>query len=276
MFYTKNQRLAEKIIDFLAYHPKSNSVDMKNSIKIMYGDVSKQALHKSLKRLMGDGVVVKTGRTYSLNMAWASKMSHLNFFIESNYLNPRSSHSINLPKRDKQKITYTFQDLISLDLFWGHLAITLILRNLGESFYFYNPHEWFFLAHEYESKTYFESIESYGVEHYTVVGSRTNLDLWAEKQHPEKNLHYYCSPKQLFNHRLYLTAIGEYYVQVKISEEMARRIDLLFRNTNIDIDSSSQPEGMYNFFKQKSVCTMVIEKNKEKATRFRRKIGRFF
>lgn len=102
------------------------------------------------------------------------------------------------------------------------------------------------------------------------------MDLWSEKKHPEKTLRYYCSPKQLFNHRLYLTAIGQYYIQVKISEEMAVNIDKLFHDTKFDIDSQEPPQHVSDFFKQKSPCTMTIEKNAEKAEKFKRKIGRYF
>lgn len=276
MFYTKHERLAEKIIDFLIYHPNSKTPEILSSIKLVSGSLSKQALHKSLKRLLEDGVIVKTGREYGLNLTWASKMSHAGFFIQSNYLNTQKEHPIKLPNSVQKKVNYKFPDLLSLDTFWGHVAISLILKNPKQSFYFYNPHEWFFIAHEYESTAYFESIETYGVKHFTVVGSRSDLDLWAEKKHPEKTLHYYCSPKPLLNHQLYITVIGDYYVQVKLRKDVADIIDELFKSTNLGKNIQSPPQHVIDFFRIKSPCTMTIEKNKEKADKFRRKIARYF
>jgi len=275
MIFTKHQNLADRIVDYLAYHPYVSLREMRKDIELNTGRISYQAWYKSLRKLLDDGVIVKNNLNYSLNTTWASKLASLSFFVKSNYLNPKVAHSVALPQREKTKKKYKFPDLLTMDMFWGHVAVTLIIKNPGRPFYFYNPHVWFFVAHEFESKAYFESIQFYNVKNYTIVGSRSSIDLWSEKLHPKKSS-YYCSPKPLFDHRLYLTVIGDCYIEVKIREQMARQIDDLFKQTLFDSKRESPPDDIKRLFKQKSPCVMTIEKNKEKADKFARKIRRYF
>jgi len=276
MIYTKHQNLADRVIDYLAYHPGASLPKMRKDIELAAGRISYQAWYKSLRRLQDDGVMVKNKQQYSLSTTWVSKLTNLSYFMKSNYLSQQAKYHITLPDKEKEKIRYRFPNLLTMDTFWGHVAVSLIIKNPGLPFYFYNPHLWFFVAHEFESKAYFESIQLYVVKNYTVVGSRSAIDLWSEKLHPKGVSYYYCSPKSLYNHRLYLTAIGDYYIEVKIREQMAQKIDFLFEKISFNPQKEHPPAGIDKLFKQKSPCSMVVELNKKKATRFSRKIQRFF
>lgn len=276
MIYSKHQNLADAVVDYLTYHPGSSLSAMRVGVEATIGRASFQAWYKALGRLLDDGVIVKIKKRYSLSATWASKVMRLGFFIRSNYLSKEARHPIDLPTVAGEKTAYRFPDLVTMDTFWGHLAISLIVRNPGKAFYFYNPHTWFFVAHEFESKAYFESMQMYKVKNYTVVGGKTPIDEWSAKFHPKAISQYYCSAKSLFDHRLYITAIGDYYIEVTIEEGMARKIDLLFRAAIFDPRKERPPKGIENLFEHKSPCKMVVYLNPIKAAQFSRRIHRFF
>jgi len=278
MLFTKQQNLSEMIVGHLTYHPSSTLVELQEAITpLLNKKNTRQGWYKALRVLLAAEVIIKTNRRYSLNSAWASHMVQLSYFINTNYLAGRAVYNLALPEKTKQKLKFKFPNLLTLDAFWAHVLTLIAAKNPGTSFYAYNPHFWFFAAHKFEVERYFENMKQYKAGNYTLVGARTDFDLWSEKLHPKGISNYYCSPKPIMkDSREYLLVMADYYMSVKVSKQMADKIDKLFKQTKLDMEAQEPPQEVVGFFKQKAPCTMTIEKNKERATKFARRVRRYF
>lgn len=275
IYHTKNS-IADRVVDILTFNPSSTFEYIQQRLLIVGDPISFQGLYKALTVLRSQGVVVVAQKKYSLNAVWVDKFARLAYFMESNYLSGSKLHQILLPTHPKQKVTFRFPDLLSMDVFWGHVAVALAAQCPGKPFYFYNPHTWFFIAHMAESNAYFDILKERKAHNYTVVGSRTAIDKWSAAFHPSEVSEYYCAPKPLFDHKLYLTAIGDFFVTVKIKANMAKKIDDVFSSIVFDARTENPPITVSRLFKTKSSCTMSISLDSEKTVQFIKRISKYF
>lgn len=276
MIYRTENSVADRVVDILTFNPSSTFEQIEEFLLITGGRVSFQGLYKALAVLRRQGVVVAAQRKYSLNAVWVSRVVQAAYFMESNYLSGFKLHRVLLPVAPKQKVIFRFPDLLSMDVFWGHVAVALAAQCPGQPFYFYNPHTWFFVAHMAESKAYFDTLKQRGMRNYTVVGAQTSIDKWSAKFHPIDVSEYYCAPKPLFEGKLYLTAIGDYYIVVKVKVDMAKKIDDAFSKVVFNLDREDPPVAIGRLFKQKSSCTMTVSLDREKAAQFTKRIAKYF
>lgn len=276
MLYAKKTTLADRVVDLLTFHPVLAFDQILKTLAAVGVVCSFQALYKALASLRSQGVLVVAQKKYSLNTVWVSQVVQAVYFMESNYLSGSKLHQVLLPVVPKQKMTFRFPDLLSMDVFWGHVAVALAVQCPDKPFYFYNPHTWFFVAHMTESRAYFDALKRRRMHNYTVVGAQTSIDKWSAKFHPIDVSEYYCAPKPLFGNKLYLTAIGDYYIVVKIKADMAKKIDDAFSKAVFNVNTENPPAVVGRLFKQRSACTMSISLDSEKAAQFIKRISRYF
>lgn len=276
MLYSKKLNLSDRIVEFLAFQPGSTLQEMRRTVEVSTGVLSFQAWYKSLKKLASEGIVVKSARRYSLNSAWVNHLDKLVYFAKDNYLVGKNRRGFKLPTPALPKQVIRFPDLLTMDTFWGHVATILVAQNPKEVFYFYNPHTWFFVAHRFEAESYFASLDFLKAKSYTVVGSRSSIDLWSEKFHNMKFAEYYCSPKPIFENNLYLTVIGPYVVEVRIKKQTALRLDKLFSETVFDPNKEEPPAGLEDHFLGKSPSKMILSLDEDKAKILRTRLSKYF
>lgn len=278
MLFTKTHTLAERIVEYLAYHPKAQLSEMQETINYrIEKKMTPKAWYKAINSLLTTEVIVKEHKRYSLNLSWAALVSQFSYFVDANYLSNKSDYFISFDEFAKKNMTYHFPNLLMADVFWTHLFTLLSAKYPRQPFYSYNPHFWYFVAHCYETERYYESTKPFGITSYVVVGSRSDIDLWSARLLPKTHKNYYCSPKPLTHSpEVYTSSMGDHLVTIKIGKDMAGCIDQTFRTTTFNPKTEEPPKELSGFFTQKSPCTLTIVKDAKKAGVFARKIRRYF
>lgn len=279
MLCTEAQNLPELIVSHLAYQPEMNIEELQEAINPkLKKPITQRGWYKAVRGLLDSEVLVKTRRVYSLNYAWLEQMRLFSHITTATYLNEKDQQKniTHLKKGEQNK--YAFPNIIAADIFWFHIFALLSEHQGNVSYYSYCPHYWFFLAHRFMTEKHYEAARLYDFGYYHVIGSRSDMDLWSEQQLTKyQHKYHYFSPKQLnIPSHIYPAAVGEYLITLRTTKDFAQKIDQLFKNTKFDINKENPPVSAADLFKQKSPTTVIVERNAEKADKFRRKIARYF
>ncbi len=277
MIFSQKQGIDELIIRELSHSPH---LELKELIKKISPKLKKkislQAWYKIIKKLLDQGVIIKQNKKYTLNVSWLAQVIKWANMLKTIYVERARDKIIKLPKKQKEKVKFTFPDLLSLNAFWAHILVHLgSLTPEGSTVYAYNPHFWFYLAHGDFEKQYNQSMKDYKVKTQIIIGSNTFLDQWNAKFFDSKIIEHWLSPKPLYpDQKKYINYLNGYYLEIKLEKQMAEKIDKLFKKTE-SLADISQLE-LLALFSEKSICTMMVSCNKQKGEAFARKIKRHF
>lgn len=274
MLKSSDKNLAELIVEALSYGPNQTLEDIReNADSIEKTEFTLQAWYKALSRLSDESIVVKQGKRYSLNTSWIVDVLQFSESMRRHYLED-DQESIVLPDEERESKIFKFKDLLSMNTFWAHVLVKIASQTKDKTLYIYNPHFWFYLAHGDVEEQYSRSMEEMGVEIYLIVGSNSFLDKWNAKFF-EDNVRHWLSPEPIYPERhKYYNALGEYFIEVTLSEETASKIEKIFTQAK-SLSDVSQLE-LIDLFQKKSPCKMKITKKHSKAPAFKKKIKSYF
>lgn len=273
MLLGHHQTIDDRVVEELALKPGQTAAELLERIR---GDLVKkptmQGWYKALRRLLEREVLIKDGKTYSLNIRWVSSLNRLAERAGKSYLNPTAESVIRMPV-GRGRVTYRFHDLLSMDTFWGHVLVYLASRSKGSTLYAYNHHFWFYLAHESAEKEYNKGMETYGVKTKMLIGSKSFLDRWST-QFFGTSIRYWLHPVPLYeDERIAYNYLGGYFIEVRISVETARAIDTLFESVKTLEDVSSLE--LIHLFRQKTSCSITISRNRSRGEQLKKKVEKF-
>ncbi len=241
------------------------------SVKALWTDINQveptsiQAVYKSLRKLLKDGVIVKNHSKVALNQEWVNKVGRL--------LNSSTS---DIQLEDKEAVTYKFKGLSQLDAYWKHAVINFIKTLKGPVFHS-EPHEmWIHLEDRYESQM--EYINSFAKDKrlcFLVFGGTTAMDREYKKTYQNEYLQIDLQDKPNFIKRdKFLTIIGDVLITTIISKELSERIDKVYENT--PKEDSEFPTKIREAFKNPGSVKLKIERNNQKAKQLRKKLSKNF
>lgn len=275
MFCTHKQTIDEEVVKVLAYNPRLFLDEIKKNV-VSENKISLQGWYKVIKRLMIEGVVVKEKKRYSLNVAWIIDILKFSEALKATYINKTPQTIIHLPTKEKESIFFKFSDLLSMNTFWAHLLTYIASKEpQHKKLYAYNPHFWFYLAHDEIEKQYNRSMKEFDVKTYMVIGSTNFLDRWNVRFFdPQSTLTHLCSEPLFYNKKKYINYIGGFLIEITIPKEVAQSIDDIF-NTVHSLSDISKLE-LIKLFQYKAKCMITIAKDKHNGGLFKKKIVQFF
>ncbi len=277
MLFTENQTIKELLIQELSYSPHLTLEEIIEKISPkLKQTITLQGWYKALKTLIAQGVIIKEKKRYVLNTSWVVDALRWSHQLKNSYIDKEKERVITLPKKEKEKVTFKFPDLLAMNSFWAHLLVFIGSQKPKDPMiYAYNPHFWFYLAQSTIEKQYNRGLENFGVKVFMIIGSNSFLDKWNAQFFNKTSIDYYFSQKPFYSDGTkYINYFDEYLIEIKLKKEMAKKIDHLFKNTGSLADISLL--GLISLFQEKSPCTVTVSKNKIKGQTFKKKIKRYF
>ncbi len=277
MLLGKIETIDDSIIKELSKSPHLTLEELKKKTsRKSKQKITLQGWYKALKRLIDQGIVVKEGKSYSLNVSWIVDLLRWSHLLSKTYIEKEKEKIIQLPKKEGGKITFKLRDLLATNSFWAHLLVYIASQKpKDKTIYGYNPHFWFYLAHSEVERQYNRSLNKFGIKTLLYIGSNSFLDKWNNQFFSKNNIEAYFAQKPLYPEQTkYINYFGGYCIEVKLKKETAQKIDSLFKKTT-SLADISQLE-LISLFQEKSFCTITIAKNSKKGETFKRKIKRYF
>ena len=271
----KPTSLDEYIIQLLQKKSLSGA-DLLTEIKKHRPTATKQALYAALRKLKSDEVVVMNNMQISLSSVWVIRMAE--FFQTAKYMYTKSVSQDDgfLNLADGEKISYSFADAHTADVFWGHaFHLFTEIFPVDRSLYIYNPHQWFIIAREESEKTLFKSISQTGRRVYVLAGARDDIDVHIASEFNQENTQYHATADTVFEKRnYYINTIGDFIIEAYLDEEVTTRVDQFYKKTKVlNHETHKQLEELV---KNSGKTKLVISRNSKKAAKLQKKIGNYF
>lgn len=189
VFDKENSTTRDKIISILAMEPSQNTKKINAVLKKQYAlNVTYQAIHKTLKQMVEQGVLEFDGKSYKINSKWVEE---LKMFVER--IGKREETSTNLSNinyediiKSGKSVKITLANRTEFDEFYYKIRKHMIenLKNLDikdrvvfRSFW----HLYYPLTRPKEEMELLELIKKMKAKDYTFVIGDTPLDAWAAK-----------------------------------------------------------------------------------------------
>lgn len=248
------------------------TTDLLLKIRNIRKNTTKQGFYAALRKLKHEEIVLIYKGTVSLNTIWIKKMRETFEDISKTYTTNQKSFDV-LGLEDKESISYSFSNIKSLDIFWGH-SQNILIHNTShlQPIYSYDPHYWFYLARRESEKELLSEIVKHKRQFLMSVGGTSHLDKVIKNDFNSDYLQY--NYKRIFNkENYYVTIIGEYITEVFLDEEISKKIDSLYNNSTNDEKSITI---LKSFLEAKAKNRIKISRNALKSRKLKAKMGKEF
>ncbi len=234
----------------------------------------KQSVYLALRKLKKKEVIAISGKMVSLHEIWLSKMKK--FFDEAGFRSPTENKADLLALQEKEYITYKFNSLLSLDMFWAH-AVALFMHNLpaGQAMFLYNPHEWFLIARETSESLLIKEATDRNIFWMHLIASKTPLDTAMRKFFDGEKAQCHFLDKNIFPKNYYLNCLGDYLIEVWLNPKLSEEIEGFYQThsvlneNSIDILKKIVEKSGYKH-------KMKISQNKIKSAKIRTLFKKYF
>lgn len=231
---------------------------------------TKQGLYKALRNLLQNEIAIKEGRYYSLNKVWLTRFRD---FIEEGENNlgislPFQNSSINARK------VITFKDAEALDIYWGHLYLSLRNKFKGSIFFFYNRHNWSIYERPHSEGYLYQSSIKEGNKVMITLGANTLIAQKFKKDFAKNNIQITIDGKFLVPKTDHICIIEDYFILTRYDKKTVALIDSLFDKA-ISFGETETRE-LHRILLSCKKPKIIITKNIKKANTWRRRLAKNF
>ncbi len=229
-----------------------------NKIKTTYNlDVSYQAIHKSLKELSDDDVLIQIDDGWQLNQDWITQSFNFFHSLKDQYRDNPLLKAINM---QKGITTMNFTSLGELDDFYFNLFNYIPTGTKKIIFHF--RHNWKPLIYPQKEYKYLKKDKQY----YFLYSGETTLDKWCEKFY--KNLKIKIRYEKNCADVCEVYIIDDIVIQVYFPKELIENLNLAFSSVK-DVKSLDLNYFIKNLINKKFKILAVITKNNEIADKIK-------
>jgi len=264
--------IESQIISVLRTGPLATT-SLVEKIQTKRPNTPKQSVYLALRKLKGKEVVAISGKVVSLHQVWLSQMRR--FFREKEDTVGLQEASL-LGLEEKEQITYTFNSLLSLDMFWAH-AFMVFMDNakFGDSVLLYNPHEWFLIARTKSEVGLRDEAGKKGVRWSQLIAGKTSLDVETKRSFSGKNAEYHLLGKEIFPSNYYVNCFGNFLIEVWLDSKAAEEIEGIY-NSHHTINTEVTTLFRRIIDKKGWKHKMKISRNQAKSSKVRSLFKKYF
>lgn len=256
---TLNDHITEALLGkSLSVHELQAYLGAKNT------NVTVQGIYKALRELIGEDIVVKHKKTYSISTIWRDKLNQLTGTQEYSFkLSPN------------KKVSYTFNKLEHIDAFWKH-SLNDLDKETGDCPTFdFCPHNfWLFVPGRYDSEI--EYVNSFLRDKkyiFSIIGGDTQFDKERKRDYTHDFHKINLDTDIDINRRDHITVMGPYIITTRVSLSLAQQTDKLYDSAQ---NQEELEQGLQKVFKRPGTILMTIEHKQQKAKKLRKRIAKDF
>lgn len=267
MLFTTNQSLRDCVIRSLGTRERMEAVELHKLIRSYGLNYSIQALYKELRILLKEGVVAKSGKSYSLHIRWLLEMRG---FISDAFENltgdgcPREQ----LPGPGEYR-KYSFRELNKLNTFWTQLLLTLQEQSKACRILEWVPHPWFHLGQYAVERRFVKALKLSGGKIKMILGGETQLDqIFRESRDPEVYTTYFREKDEVLDYAVYYSVLDDYLLTVQFTEAFQLKVHALYEaheeSEKLDL------ERILSFFSAKGSFTLRVDYNTRRSRQIKK------
>jgi len=263
MIFSSKERVEDKVIRELLEGEKTAKV-LVNSLQKQNFPVTIQGVYKALKTLISEEIVIKRGKTYSLLEEWRKKIVE---HFEQN------TNQILLG--EGEIIQFDLSSLIHLEQQWKNVILPLHNKNKNFPIFFYNSYYiWPYISENRKRSElqYYQSFLEDKKFAFSLVGNNDSKETETKKIFQNEFVQWALGEK-IFPDTDYPTIFADYIITTRISKQITEKIEEVYKTSDTleELEDNLQKIGI-----EKKKVKLIIERNKEKAKKLRKKLSKEF
>jgi hypothetical protein len=182
IFDTKNSSTKDKIISILSVYPNLNTKKINSTLKKQYAlDVTYQAVHKTLKQMVEQGVLTHDGKSYGINQKWIDNLTL--FANKTRKIANGIKDGDNIISDDFNTKVIEVNSLKDVDEYWLNyekdaLKTLAMLPKEKRIIYLYLPHCWFALSYPQNEHEFMRDLKKINGKVYYFCEGDNIVDRW--------------------------------------------------------------------------------------------------
>jgi release factor glutamine methyltransferase len=282
IFDTKDSSTKDKIISILSAFPNINTKKINSILKKQYAlDVTYQAVHKTLKQMIEQEVLLYEEKSYQINPNWIDSLKLFVQRSEERLEEKESSGEFSDSKsavekiselKDMDIINLKFMSIKELDKFIMNFESKFINQLAKENSEIIIAHKHNRLPVMYSEfeKIFSNSFKKKKLSYYIVCEQDTMLDNWAVEIYNQKgigitlNSNYKIEEDELMMY-------GDYIIRIYFPKNVSEKIDTIFKR--VKGINEFYPEKLFKeLFVEKTQFVLSVQKSKMVAFALQKKL----
>ncbi len=224
--------------------------------------VTIQGVYKALNKLVTEGALVKNKMKFVVSREWVEGL-----------IEKLGGNTAELEMAEGEITTHQFMSLSQLDAYWKHRISTILAAFSNFPMFSYETHSiWIYLSDRKESEEkFFESFEKNKRFAFFRVGGTTFGDREYKKRYAGEYLKIDTADKRILGD--HVSIVGDYIVTTKLEKGIESQIDNIFLEKDNENDIH---ESLEKILAKKQKVKLSIERNHDKAKKYRKKIAENF
>lgn len=224
--------------------------------------VTIQGIYKALNKLVSEGVLVKNRMKFVVSREWVEAL------IET-----LGGTNADLEMSEGEITTHQFTSLNQLDAYWKHRISTILTAFSSYPMFSYETHSiWVYLSDRKESEeNFFKSFEKNKRFAFFRVGGTTPGDHEYKRKYAGEYLKVDTAEKRILGN--HISIVGDYIITTKLEKNIEDHVDAVFLEKNTENEIQ---ESLEKILSKKQRVKLSIERNKEKAKKYRKRISENF
>lgn len=221
-----------------------------------------QGIYKALNKLVKDGVLVKNKMKYVVSREWVEAL-----------IEKLGGTNADLEMSEGEITTHQFTTLTQLDAYWKHRVSTILAAFSSYPMFSYETHSiWVYLSDRKESEeNFFNSFEKNKRFAFFRVGGTTVGDREYKRKYAGEYLKIDTSDKRILGN--HMSIVEDYIITTKLENGIEEQIDAVFLTKESEEEIHQSLETILG---KKQRVKLSIERNKERAKKYRKKIAENF
>ncbi len=262
MLFSKKLNISDSIIKILIQSEKT-AKQLLSSIINKHGNYTIQALYVVLRDLIHQEVIFKRGTKYFLNKEWQQKVIQ-----ELTQEKP-------IEISEGEQYIFILQSLYHHDIQWKNIVLPLHEKYQLDPIFFYNYHYIWIHLNETRRKSEIEYYQSFTREKrfaFSLIGSNSPLEIETKRMIESEYVRIYIDNFPL-KQSGYITILNDYIITTYLSKKTVQEIEECYRTAK-NLDDLSEKIQQIDF--QTKKVKLIVERNREKAKKIRKKISKDF
>lgn len=252
------------------------AMEILQGVRVARPKTTKQAVYLAIRNLKHREIVTIHAKLVSLSRIWIDQMADFYIFARKQYAESSVADSGYLNLEEKDRITYSFKNPITTDVFWAHtLSVLTEITPQSEPVYIWNQHEWFFLAHRESERALFRNMREKRKRTYVLSAHKNHIDMHVAKEFDGDWAQYYALGEQLFAKPNYYTnVVGDYILEVWLDEKIQSSIDSFYENYTLPTEEAIHE--IQRITRETGRTKLRISKNKKRAKEIKKIFSKYF
>jgi hypothetical protein len=205
--------------------------------------VSYQAVRKAIEHLISKGVLTKNEKKYQIDKKWVLKSKRFFDNLLTNYETGKDSFKFSPKEALENYTTYTFDNLLDLDVFWGELQMHWAAHNKDEKKVFLGlaNYGWWFLINFGRETKIFDIFKKKKVNSKVIFLQNNPLNKWSANLYKEYGVNTMFNTKLDFEENVGINVMGDLIIQVTYDKKLISKIREFYKKTK-SFDSANSKE----------------------------------